>query len=57
MLNLEKWYRWSYFQNRNRDTDARKNIYGHQGGSGRWDELEDWDWCIYIIDSVYKNDN
>ena len=21
------------------------------------DELEDWDWCIYIIDSVYKNDD
>ena len=32
MWNLEKWYRWSYFQNRNRDSDARKYMYGHQGG-------------------------
>ena len=41
MWNLEKWYRWSYLQNRNRDTDAEN---GHMDATveGRgWDELGD----------------
>ena len=32
MWNLEKWYRWSYLQSRNRDTDVEKKMYGYQGG-------------------------
>ena len=41
MWNLEKWYKWSYWQSRNRDTD-RKQMYGHHGAKegvgwiGRW---------------------
>ena len=45
MWNLEKWYRWTSLQGRNRDT-CREQTYGHQGGSrGGWwcDELGDWD--------------
>ena len=39
--NLEKWYRWSYLQNRNRDTEV-ENKHGHQEGKGgEWGELRD----------------
>ena len=31
MWNLEKWYRWTYLQSRNRDTDTEQ-MYGYQGG-------------------------
>ena len=54
MWNLEKWYWWSYLQSRNRDTDV-ENKHGYQGGW--WDELGDWDWHIYTIDTMYKIDN
>ena len=57
MWNLEKWYRWSYLQNRNRDTDVEnKHIDGCKGEEG-WDELGDQDWHIYTIDTMYKIDN
>ena len=39
MWNLQKWYRWTYFQSRNRDTDVK---------------LGDWDWHIYTTDTMYK---
>ena len=35
MWNLEKWYRWSYLQSRNRDTDVESictDIKGERGG-------------------------
>ena len=34
MWNLETWYRWTSLQGRNRDTDVKKKMYGHQGGKG-----------------------
>ena len=37
MWNLETWYRLTYLQGRNRDTDVKK------GGKVGWDELGDWD--------------
>ena len=45
MWNLEKWYRWSYLQSRNRNTEIGKKTYGYQGGKlgDGWDELGDWD--------------
>ena len=59
MWNLEKWYRWSYLQSRNRDTaienkcmDKKGEGWGQGGG-----ELGDWDWHIYTIDTMYKIDN
>ena len=35
MWNLEKWYRWFYSQNRNRETDV-ENKHGYQQG---WQEI------------------
>ena len=42
MWNLEKWYRLSYLQRRNRDTDI-ENVWTPRGARGGWDELGDWD--------------
>ena len=52
--NLEKWYRSSYLQNRNRDTDIehkRMDTKGRMGGMGGA-----WDWHIYTIGTMYKID-
>ena len=59
MWNLEKWYRWFYLQSRNRDTDIenKQNKCMDTKGKGGWDELGDWDWHIYTIDTMYKIDN
>ena len=54
MWNLEKWYRWSYVQNRNGDTNVQKK---HTEGGKGGDELGGWDWYIYTIDAMYKIDN
>ena len=35
MWNLEKWYRWTYFQSRNRDTDVENKLMDTQGKGGR----------------------
>ena len=48
--NLEKLYRWSYLQNRNRDTDIENKYMGTKRGKEGWDELRDWDQHIYTID-------
>ena len=56
--NLEKWYRWSYLQNRNRATVVENKRMDTKAGKGRgWDELGDLDWHIYTIDTMYKIDN
>ena len=34
MWNLEKWYRWTYFQGRNRDADIEKRHVDGGGGGG-----------------------
>ena len=49
-----KWHRWSYLQTINRDK-CREQMYGHQRGKGKWDELGDWDWHIYP--TMYKIGN
>ena len=53
MCNIEKWYRWTYFQSRNKDTDIenKDTKAGKEGG----DELGDRDWHIYT--AMYKIDN
>ena len=43
VLNLEKWYRWTYFQGKNRDADVENRHVDTMGG-GHWDEWEDLDW-------------
>ena len=55
MWNLEKWYRWTGFQGRNRDTDVENKCMDTKGGKGEWEELGDWDWHIYT--NMYKIDN
>ena len=42
MCNLEKWYRWSYLQSRNKDTDIESKCMDTREGKGRWEELGDW---------------
>ena len=53
----KNWYRRSYLQSRNRDTDVENKCIDTKGKGGRWDELGDWDWNIYTIDTMYKIDN
>ena len=56
MWNLEKWYRWTSLQGRNRDTDVENKHMDTKGERGGWwDELGDWDWHIYT--NMYKIDN
>ena len=55
MWNIEKWYRWSYLQNRNGDTDVENKHMDTKGGRGGWHELGDWDWHIYT--AMYKIGN
>ena len=52
MWNLEKWYRWTYLQSRNRDTDIEKKWMDTKEGKGGVGELGDWDWHIYT--AMYK---
>ena len=40
MWNLEKWYRWSYLKNRNRDIDIEnKWMEEGEGDSGMYEEF------------------
>ena len=56
MWNLEKWYRGTYLQSRNRNTQScREQIYGYQRGYGGQDELGHWNSQIYA--TMYKIDN
>ena len=34
----------------------REQIYGYQEEGGKWQELGDWDWHMYTIDTMYKID-
>ena len=57
MWNLEKWYRWTGLQGRNRDTDVENKSMDTKGesrgwGVWWWDELGDWDWHIHT--NIYK---
>ena len=47
MWNVEKWYRRTGMQGRNRDTDVENKHMDTKGGKRGWwwwwDELGDWD--------------
>ena len=47
MWNLEKEYRLSYLQSRNRGTDLKIKHMNIKGGRGEWKEFGDWSWHIY----------
>ena len=53
MWNLEKCYRWTYLQSRNRDMDVENKFMDTKVGV--WEELGDWDWHIYT--TMYKINN
>ena len=36
---------------------ARGTDGEEKDGEGGWEELRDWDWQIYTIDTMYKIDN
>ena len=55
MWNLEKWYRWTGLQGRNRDTAVENKLLHTKGGKGGWHEWRDWDYHIYT--NMYKRDN
>ena len=52
MWNLEKWYRWFYLQNRNKDTDVENKCMDSKEGEGSWHKLGGQDWHIYTIDTM-----
>ena len=54
MSNLEKWYRWSYLQSRNRDTSIQYKCVDTKGEGGL-DKLGDWDWHIH--NTIFKTGN
>ena len=56
MRNLKKknWYRQSYLQSRNRDTDVKKTTHVPSGERG-WEELGDWN--LHKYTTMYKIDN
>ena len=43
MWNLEKWYRWTGLQARNRDINVGNKCMDTKGRRGGRDELGDWD--------------
>ena len=56
MWNLEKWYRWTSLQGRNRDTDVENKCMGTRGESGvvvGWIGRLDW----HIYTNMYKIGN
>ena len=54
--NVEKWYRWTYLQSRNRDTDIENKCIDTKGVcGGGCNRLGDWDWHIYT--TMYEIDN
>ena len=56
MWNLNKWYKWTYLQNRNRVTDVENKLMVYQGEKGRGrDKSGNWDWHIHT--TIYKIDN
>ena len=56
VVDCRKIVRWSYLQIRNRDTDVAIK-HRIPRGKGGWDELWDWDWHIFTVDTMYKMDN
>ena len=56
-VESKKWYRWTYVQSRNRDTDVENKGTDTKGEKARWEESRGWDWHIYIIETMNKIDN
>ena len=48
MWNLEKWYRWTGLQGRNRDTDVENKRMETKGGKQEWGGVGGMNWEIGI---------
>ena len=48
----KKWYKWTYFQNRNRFTYLENKHYYQRGREEGRDNLGVWDWCVHI--TIFK---
>ena len=55
MWHIEKWYRWTYLQSRDRDIDVDKQLLDTKGVREEWDEFGDWKWHVYT--TMNKIDN
>lgn len=53
MCNLERWYRGTYFQGRNTDTDERMTMWTWGRGREGWGEFGEIG-SIYIFTTVCK---
>ena len=45
--SLERWFRWTYMQSKNGDTESREQTIGPHRGTREQDELGDLDWHIH----------
>ena len=43
-------------QSRKRDTDVEIKRMDTKREAGWWNEVGDWDWHVYTIDTIYKID-
>ena len=50
MCNLERWYRWSYLQSRNRDADVENKRIESKWGRERMGKAGDWHWRVFSWD-------
>ena len=54
--NIEKWYRWTYLQCRNREADLENRyVDTRRGSGGGWDELGSWNWHMYAAAAAAKS--
>ena len=53
-VESREWWSWTYLQSRNRVTGIENKRRVTKWRRKGWDELEDWDWHICTIDTMYK---
>ena len=57
LWNLEKWYRWTCLQGRNRDTDVENKRMDTKGGMGAGEMNWEIGIDIYTLTNMYEIDN
>ena len=55
MGNLNKWYKWTYFQKRSRVIMYTNKLTVTRRGKGGRDKLRDWDWYIHAAAAAAKS--
>ena len=46
-----------YLQNGNKDTGMENKCMDTNGGEEGWEEMKNWDWHKYTVDTMYKKDS